>query len=178
MAASEEVSCQSQRDAEAQRCRGPSGGAVVRGGGVSICAAWVVADVWAGERPLLSHSMARRPSPGHGPWHGLRNPTSPRAASSLLSGCGAAPSCTGRVWNPLPRGVGGRAAGRRGLPGSRCSCPLLWPPQAGEVRRGRPGACVALGGWEKRGLPVRSWVGPENVSGWPGLQLPEAAPGS
>lgn len=63
-------------------------------------------------------------------------------------------------------------------PGSRCSCPLLWPPQAGEVRRGRPGACVALGGWEKRGLPVRSRVGPENVSGWPGLQLPEAAPGS
>ena len=94
-------------------------------------------------------------------------------------GAGLLPSCTGHIWNPLSRGVGGRAAGCSGLPGSSRGCPPPRPPRTGEARRGRPGASMAVGGWgEARASPRGAGWGRGMFLAGLVFQLPEAAPGS
>lgn len=153
-----EVPCQPQRGDRGSEMLGPPrSGRGPGGGGVSsiVLPGWS-ATCGEGERPLLSHCTARRPSRGHGPWHELRNPTIPHYLGRFQlpqQGAGLLPSRTGHIWNPLPRGVG--AAGFRGragstLPGISHSCA---PGPAPSDRRGWPGASVAVGGQGEVSLP-------------------------
>lgn len=152
-----------RRETEARRRGGRSGGAAVPGWGVSLL-------------PSRLGGLGRA-RVGRG--SGLCSPTLPgprawaRAQESHIisgrfqlpqQGAGPLPSrTTGHIWIALPRGVGGTAAGRGGLPGAAEAAPSPAPaaaatphppqPRAPLDGRGRPGASVAVGGRGRPSLP-------------------------
>lgn len=110
--------------------------------------------------------------------------------SHIISGCfqlpqqgaGLPPSRTGHIWNPLPRGVGGRIAGCGGLPGpwkphSPRPQPQLPPAPAPSDRRGqeRPAWGPRGRGRAGRSVPPSGRGPPREEPGgageclWPGL---------
>lgn len=148
-----EVPCQPQRgDRGSEMLGSPRSGRGPGGGGVSsiVLPGWS-ATCGEGERPLLSHCTARRPSRGHGPWHELRNPTLSRPLPASSAGRGAAPLPHRPHLEPITSGCR-----RGGLPGpcrqhSPRHQPQLrpWPGPLGQERlawgqrgRGRAGRSV------------------------------------
>lgn len=159
------------------------------GGGVSsISAAWVVCDVWGGgaASPLPLHGSP--PLPGPRALARAQESHIISAASSFLSrarGCSPpAPATSGTHYlGVLARRAPGAVQAALS-PASATAAPLARPPPHPRTGEAGLGPAWPWEGGEKCpspvgvGLPVRSRVGLENVSGWPRLQLPEAAPGN